>query len=159
MVQGVVVQISPHTRRPCRFGSTFAALFASAKRTQMDGLEWFSYSTSASASAVRSWMHQLTGFSPLYTYPKSRKSTNAPAITASYSALMVRYGSCQRPNTPKRIKSRRCRSTYFSAYLRQAARICAAVMLDFLLPNWLSTLISMGSPWQSHPGTYGESYP
>ena len=37
----------------------------SAKRTQIDGLVWFSYSTSASASAVRSLMHQLTGFSPL----------------------------------------------------------------------------------------------
>ena len=32
---------------------------------RIDGLEWSSYSTSASASAVRSKMHQLTGFSPL----------------------------------------------------------------------------------------------
>ena len=65
MVQGVVVQISPQTFLPASAGSIAAGSVVSAKRTQIDGLEWFSYSTSASASAVRSWMHQLTGFRPL----------------------------------------------------------------------------------------------
>ncbi len=46
-------------------GSMAAGSEVSAKRTQMDGLEWLAYSTSASARAVRSWMHQLTGLSPL----------------------------------------------------------------------------------------------
>ena len=65
MVHGVVVQISPQTFLPARAGSIAAESVVNAKRTQIDGLEWFSYSTSASASAVRSWMHQLTGLSPL----------------------------------------------------------------------------------------------
>ena len=67
IVHGVVVQISPHTRLPANAGSIEPGSLFSAKRTQMEGLVWFSYSTSASASAVRSWMHQLTGFNPLYT--------------------------------------------------------------------------------------------
>ena len=38
-------------------------------------------------------------------------------------------------------------------------RICAAVICAFFDPSWLSTLISIGRPWQSQPGTYGESKP
>ena len=67
MVHGVVVQMSPYTSRPASAGSSCAASEVRAKRTQIDGLEWFSYSTSASASAVRSFMHQCTGLRPLYT--------------------------------------------------------------------------------------------
>jgi hypothetical protein len=48
---------------------------------------------------------------------------------------------------------------YFSAYWRQARRISTADMCAFFAPRSLSTLISMGKPWQSHPGTYGESKP
>ena len=65
IVHGVVVQIRPYTLRPASAGSIAAGSDVSAKRTQIDGLVWFSYSTSASASAVRSFMHQLTGFRPL----------------------------------------------------------------------------------------------
>src|SRR5436189_6477156 len=67
IVQGVVVQISPYTRLRVSAESIAAGSEVRTKRTQIDGLVWFSYSTSASASAVRSLMHQLTGFNPLYT--------------------------------------------------------------------------------------------
>ena len=67
MVHGVVVQITPYTVRPASAGSIAAASETSANRTQMEGLVWSAYSTSASASAVRSLMHQCTGFRPLYT--------------------------------------------------------------------------------------------
>src|SRR6185312_12277434 len=49
--------------------------------------------------------------------------------------------------------------TYFSAYLRQARRTSAVDICAFFEPSSLSTLISIGSPWQSQPGTYGESKP
>ena len=66
-VHGVVVQITALTRVP-RSAGTFASSAACAsaeagKRTSMDGLSWLSsYSISASASAVRSVMHQCTDF-------------------------------------------------------------------------------------------------
>ncbi len=65
MVQGVVVQMRPKTRREARAGWSAPGSEANAKRTQMEGLEWFSYSTSASASAVRQCRHQFTGLRPL----------------------------------------------------------------------------------------------
>ncbi len=115
MVHGVVVQIRPYTVRPASAGSIAAGSDCNAKRTQIDGLAWFSYSTSASASAVRQWMHQCTGFSPLYTEPCARKSTKARAMIASYSALIVRYGSSQRPKTPSRWKLSLWSRTYLAA--------------------------------------------
>ena len=68
MVHGVVVQITRVHRcaRPAP-GSIAAGSEVSANRTQIEGLVWSAYSTSASASAVRSLMHQCTGFRPLYT--------------------------------------------------------------------------------------------
>ena len=66
-VQGVVVQMTAETRLPAS-SACFARSAAywssfSAKRTSIDGLVWFSsYSTSASASAVRHEMHQWTDF-------------------------------------------------------------------------------------------------
>ena len=59
---------SRSVRKPCCPpvpDAIVAASEVSVKRTQIDGLMWFSYSTSASASAVRSWMHQFTGLRPL----------------------------------------------------------------------------------------------
>ena len=67
MVHGVVVQMRPNTSRPARSGWIFAGSEVNSKRTQIDGLVWSLYSTSASASAVRSLMHQCTGLRPLYT--------------------------------------------------------------------------------------------
>ncbi len=72
---------------------------------------------------------------------------------------MVRYGVSQRPKTPIRSNWLRCRSTYFSAYSRQARRTASGSISSFLRPSFSSTLISIGSPWQSHPGTYGASNP
>ena len=65
MVQGVVVQMRLKQRFPASDSSILPGSDVRAKRTQIDGLVWFSYSTSASASAVRQLMHQFTGFSPL----------------------------------------------------------------------------------------------
>ena len=50
--------------------------------TKIDGDVWFSYSTSASASAVRQWMHQCTGFLPLYTMPCSTNFASARTMAA-----------------------------------------------------------------------------
>ena len=70
IVHGVVVQISTDRfSRPessgTRSASTRAASGVNGNSTKMDGDVWLSYSTSASASAVRQWMHQCTGFLPL----------------------------------------------------------------------------------------------
>ena len=66
-VQGVVVQMTAATLRPARAGKRLArrsrSFSASGKRTSIEGLTWCSsYSTSASASAVRHEMHQWTDF-------------------------------------------------------------------------------------------------
>src|ERR1035438_3959716 len=65
---GVVITVP---RCPTSAEGFAAASDTSANRTQIDGLVWSAYSTSASASAVRSLMHQCTGLSPLYTQPFS----------------------------------------------------------------------------------------
>src|SRR4051812_20564346 len=80
-------------------------------------------------------------------------------MTDSYFGVIVEYGSSQRPKMARRLNCLRCMSRYFSAYLRQALRTDMAGMSSFLRPRASSTLISMGRPWQSHPGTYGESNP
>ena len=64
-VQGVVVQMMVLSLLPASAGSIFAGSLVIRYLTQMLGLVWFSYSTSASASAVLSWMHQYTGRRPL----------------------------------------------------------------------------------------------
>ena len=46
-----------------------------------------------------------------------------------------------------------------SAYARQARRKSATLMSRFFGPSSRSTFNSIGSPWQSYPGTYGESNP
>jgi hypothetical protein len=66
-VQGVVVQMTADTWRPWRAECVLASVSRSASHraslTSMDGLVCFSsYSISASASAVRSDMHQWTDF-------------------------------------------------------------------------------------------------
>ncbi len=55
-VHGVVVQITSRAARPRSFGSGSGAV--RSKATWIDGEVCSSYSTSASASAVRSVMHQ-----------------------------------------------------------------------------------------------------
>src|SRR5208282_555494 len=47
----------------------------------------------------------------------------------------------------------------FLRVLRHSARTSVGRICNFLPPSSLSTLISMGSPWQSQPGTYGASNP
>src|SRR5205085_1547538 len=70
------------------------------------------------------------------------------------------YGCFQSPNTPRRLNSSRWMSMNFSAYSRQRRIFSAGSMAwrtstDALSrPSSLSTWCSMGSPWQSHPGTY-----
>src|SRR4030095_6867254 len=59
-VQGVVVQMTILTLRLARPGSTFTAS-GNGNFTYTDGLVWSSYSTSASARAVWSKIHQWTG--------------------------------------------------------------------------------------------------
>src|SRR3954470_1409855 len=87
------------------------------------------------------------------------KAYSDSTITDSYWGDIVEYGSSQRPNTPIRLNCSRCRSRYFSAYARQALRTSSGAISSFLRPRDSSTLISIGSPWQSHPGTYGASNP
>ncbi len=70
IVHGVVVQIrTERLPRPASCGTRFPTSTAESavngNSTKMDGDVWFSYSTSASARAVRQWMHQCTGFLPL----------------------------------------------------------------------------------------------
>ena len=70
IVHGVVVQIrtdrlSSPASAGTRVASSRAASGVNGNSTKIDGEVWFSYSTSASASAVRQWMHQCTGFLPL----------------------------------------------------------------------------------------------
>ena len=62
-VQGVVVQMMVETFFPARAapisaGKTFAGSSSKPYFTHTVGLVWFSYSTSASARAVSSCMHQ-----------------------------------------------------------------------------------------------------
>ena len=64
-VQGVVVQITVKTFFPGERRIEPAGSSASAYFTQTVGLVWFSYSTSASARAVLSKMHQYTERRPL----------------------------------------------------------------------------------------------
>src|SRR6266851_5846870 len=71
-VQGVVVQIIAKTFFPLSTGSKPAGSSFNAYFTHTAGVVSFSYSTSASASAVRSCQHQYTGRSPLYTKPCSK---------------------------------------------------------------------------------------
>jgi len=66
---------------------------------------------------------------------------------------MVVYGSSQRPNTPSRLNEVRWRSIHFWAYARQASITAGRSMVRFLDPSSLSTLSSIGRPWQSQPGT------
>ena len=66
-VQGVVVQMTVQTFFPrsagCFAASRSVSAAARGKRTSIQGLTWFSsYSTSASARAVRQEMHQCTDF-------------------------------------------------------------------------------------------------
>ena len=65
---GVVVQISTDASRPFRCrrecGDASRLASASGNSTWIDGERCVSYSTSASASAVRQSMHQWTGFLP-----------------------------------------------------------------------------------------------
>ena len=65
-VHGVVVQMMVATFfLPSSAASILPASLVSGYRTHTLGLECISYSTSASASAVLSWMHQYTDFRPL----------------------------------------------------------------------------------------------
>src|SRR6266568_4232383 len=57
-VQGVVVQMMVETFFPSSAVSILAGSSISAYFTHTVGLVWFSYSTSASAKAVSSYMHQ-----------------------------------------------------------------------------------------------------
>ncbi len=59
MVQGVVVQITTEPRWSVTCGPS-----VTGKRTQIVGLTWSWYSTSASASAVRSTGLHITGLAP-----------------------------------------------------------------------------------------------
>ena len=85
--------------------------------------------------------------------------TTESAMVASCSGSMVRYGLSHWPNTPSRLKSRLCASTYRPAYSRHMRRNSAALTLLVFPPNSFSTFVSIGSPWQSQPGTYGERNP
>src|SRR5947209_2397349 len=98
-------------------------------------------------------MHQYTGRKPLYTKPRSKNVYKVSSTTDSYSGVMVEYGRSNLPNTPIRLNCSRCKSRYFSAYFRHAWRTASGGILSFFLPNVVSTLISIGNPWQSHPGT------
>ena len=62
-----LAQISDGTRREPLARTLLAVtdLAPTLKAGSTDGLVWVSYSTSASASAVLSRIHQLTGFNPL----------------------------------------------------------------------------------------------
>src|ERR1041384_3288523 len=76
-VHGVVVQMIVLTVLPASAGSSFPGSLVIRYFTQMLGLVWFSYSTSASASAVLSLMHQYSGRRPLYTAPCSTNRKSA----------------------------------------------------------------------------------
>ena len=64
MVQGVVVQITAKAGRSGRPAAIDSQPRMMGKRTRIDGDFFSSYSTSASASAVRQEMHQCTGLCP-----------------------------------------------------------------------------------------------
>src|SRR5690348_11698694 len=152
-VQGVVVQIMVETFLPARAGSIFAGSLVSRYFTQTLGLVRLAYSISASARAVLSWMHQYTGRRPLYTAPFSMKLNNCRTITDSYCELIVEYGCSQRPRMPSRLNCSRWMLRYFSAYSRHFLRTAMGGISSFLRPSASSTLISIGRPWQSQPGT------
>ena len=44
-------------------------------------------------------------------------------------------------------------ATHFSAYFRHSRRKATALICFFFGPRSRSTFSSMGSPWQSQPGT------
>src|SRR5512146_912860 len=117
-VHGVVVQMRVFTVLPASAGSNFAGSLVSRYFTQILGLVWFSYSTSASASAVLSWMHQYTGLSPLYTAPLSMKRNKVSITTDSYCGVMVEYCWSQRPKVSIFLNCLRWLFRYFSAYFR-----------------------------------------
>ena len=78
-VHGVVVQI---TRLGLGADGASGSDVTSGNFTYTDGVRCSSYSTSACARAVLSYMHQCTGLSPLYTRPLPTKRPNSRAITA-----------------------------------------------------------------------------
>ena len=60
---------------------------------------------------------------------------------------------------PSRLNSSVITPMNRSAYARQARRKSAGLMSRFFDPSSRSTFSSIGSPWQSYPGAYGESNP
>ena len=76
MVQGVVVQMT--TVAPFS-----GASFTTGNFTHTVGLTWSWYSTSASASAVRSTGLHMTGLEPRYSWPDMRNLWNSRTMVAS----------------------------------------------------------------------------
>jgi len=80
-------------------------------------------------------------------------------MTASYAGSIVMYGLSQSPNTPRRLNSLRWMSMKRFAYSRHLRRFSIGSialrtsMPGVSRPSSLSTWCSIGSPWQSHPGT------
>ena len=130
------------------------------KLTSID-LETLSiYSTSASANAEPQSWHQLTGFSPFCIWPFSKIFPRDLTTSASKVESRLLYGLSHSPRTPSLIKSSFCLSICVRAYSLQACwKSFLSVTTSLRLPCFFSTFSSMGKPWQSHPGTYGASYP
>ena len=81
----------------------------------------------------------------------------ARIMFASEVKSIVLYGLSQSPNTPNLSKPANWPSICFCAYSRHFWRNSAAVTFLPGLPTFFSTWSSIGKPWQSQPGTYGES--
>jgi hypothetical protein len=77
-------------------------------------------------------------------------------MSASAARSIVAYRLSQSPTTPRRLNSSRWMPSHFSAYsrhsLRKATIGTSSLFLPFLRYS-CSTCHSIGSPWQSQPGT------
>ena len=104
VVQMTAKSLAPAGRRSPQRERT-ASLSGIGNATVIDGSVRSSYSTSASASAVRQVQHQSTALNPNVTSPLAAKTPKARAISAWYEKSIVRYGFCQVPRMPRRMKS------------------------------------------------------
>ena len=152
-VHAVVVQMA--SSAPAKDGGAPGPGAAMGSPTHTERLTCPSgYSSSASASAVRDEGDQCTGLRPRYTCPLRQSAPKTRSWAASYSGSRVRYGAAQSPNPPYRSNWARCVATVASAYSRALDRSVAGVSARRSSDESpCSTLSSIGSPWQSHPGT------
>ena len=135
--------------RPKRAASSGGTL----NRTQTEGDECSLYSTSASASAVSKGIDQYTGFLLRYTSPLSTNAAKTRRMSASKAGSLVLYSLAQSATTPRRLNWSLCLAIHVSEKASQSRRSSDVDTCLLASRSSRATFCSIGSPWQSQPGT------